>query len=570
MFSKIKQLSGKNHDEPRPMVPIQVETTSSSNPDTMNYWSRLFPAKTVTTMYSYIRPDIPKYILNYSLRPISYREFRIQNQRGYWFPHCFASDEEMKWYFRRNGTIQRVDVGPVFDNSYSMRQTQSSISRGDSSENYDPDIAPVAKEFVYDFDADDASRFRGCCRAKKTICAECWPLCLTTARIIDSISRNTFGFKDIMWVFSGKRGVHGWVFDSEAMRLNNPERERHVSVFERIYEYQNNLFDVDVLTKGMCGVDAAFLRDERDLFVAHRTTIDTVIRPFVRDAIDNNYPILFKEDGSHGPYAAKRLNDTTYITEGLWTLISACSVPEVACEIDGSSFIADIEWSLSQLSGDSATFAEVWNAVMDPIRSVVTRLYRDGIPEARCTDQKTNKVVNKRQRMRAAAASYDATIAVLDSEKDHQSIRSDLRYVLKSAYDIFDPRSPDVVMDHIMDRFCMLLVGRIDIPVSRDRNHLLKCVFSAHPSTGKISVPFDITTCTWKNPLEEVPSVSTIVTDEGREMFKECVAYADAFMKRVDEHRKQYVLKKVANKIDLADVLVTRCAKPPDLKALFP
>lgn len=32
---------------------------------------------------------------------------------------------------------------------------------------------------------------------------------------------------------------------------------------------------------------------------------------------------------------------------------------------------------------------------------------------------------------------------------------------------------------------------RLDINVSTSKNHLLKCPFSVHPKTKKISIPFD-------------------------------------------------------------------------------
>ncbi len=53
---------------------------------------------------------------------------------------------------------------------------------------------------------------------------------------------------------------------------------------------------------------------------------------------------------------------------------------------------------------------------------------------------------------------------------------------------------------------------RLDVEVSKKRNHLLKAPFCVHPKTGKICVPIDPRTA-WDFDIDTVPTVSQLVEE---------------------------------------------------------
>ncbi|KAK4601327.1 hypothetical protein RGQ29_010759 [Quercus rubra] len=124
----------------------------------------------------------------------------------------------------------KIDIGPVYSVDPAKRHAYAQ-----SGNNV---FTPVEKELVFDIDMTDYDDVRYCCSGAD-VCLKCWTLMTIAIKVIDPALRDDFGFNHILWVYSGRRGVHCWVCDPKARRLTNEQRSSIAEYF-RVYKGNEN------------------------------------------------------------------------------------------------------------------------------------------------------------------------------------------------------------------------------------------------------------------------------------------------------------------------------------------
>ena len=74
----------------------------------------------------------------------------------------------------------------------------------------------------------DYDEIRTCCSGAD-ICHRCWDFIAVAVDVLDQSIRQQFGYHHLLWVYSGRRGIHLWVSDKEAMELTDEQRRALVN-----------------------------------------------------------------------------------------------------------------------------------------------------------------------------------------------------------------------------------------------------------------------------------------------------------------------------------------------------
>jgi len=179
------------------------------------YYARLFPHEIMFRWLSYgndpdkvvEQPQIDK---DFFLR----REFSFTIANDVYIRYlCFRDEKEMRKMIDAKNP-QKIDIGPL----YSAPPKNHNMIKSEA-------FKPLERELVFDIDLTDYDEVRLGCTPDMMWERGSWLYMSLAIKLIDKALRDDFGFEHIVWIFSGRRGVHCWVCDTSARHLEDKERK---------------------------------------------------------------------------------------------------------------------------------------------------------------------------------------------------------------------------------------------------------------------------------------------------------------------------------------------------------
>ncbi|PFH52041.1 hypothetical protein AMATHDRAFT_140971 [Amanita thiersii Skay4041] len=346
----------------------------------LTFYRRLYPFKSI---FHWLNHD------STPTRRFTHREFAFTLPGDVYLRHNSfnSADDLKKQVCQLNPT--RFEIGPV----YSARPRDKKTVRPSA-------FFPIQRELVFDIDMTDYDQIRMCCSGAG-ICKRCWGFIAAAVRVLDHGLRDQFGYERLLWVYSGRRGIHLWISDPEAMELTDEQRRVLVDWMGVVF-----------------GSEASGKR------LNVRSGASKMLPPSLRAAVSSLSPIFV---------------------------------------------------SLILMDQDCFRSEKGYEALLQMI-----------------PDTNTVDALKKKWAVNPEKSSEDKW-------QDFKQLvkKSNHRQMLSNAME-------DVVLQYTYPR--------LDVEVTKHRNHLLKAPFCVHPKTGRVCVPVDSEKIDDFDP-EKVPSVGQLIAE---------------------------------------------------------
>ncbi|TRM65582.1 hypothetical protein BD626DRAFT_567482 [Schizophyllum amplum] len=184
---------------------MAVPEKEELSPDIMlAFYKRLYPFNSI---FNWLNQDLV------ASRLFTHREFAFTLANDAYLRYqSFNNAADMKkQVLSMNPT--RFEIGPV----YTAKPRDRKLIRPGA-------FTPQLRELVFDIDMTDYDPIRTCCSGAD-ICRRCWGFITAAVKVIDAAIRDQYGFEHLLWVYSGRRGIHLWISDTEALELTDEQRK---------------------------------------------------------------------------------------------------------------------------------------------------------------------------------------------------------------------------------------------------------------------------------------------------------------------------------------------------------
>ncbi|KAE9408572.1 prim-pol domain-containing protein [Gymnopus androsaceus JB14] len=177
----------------------------------LNYYRRLYPFK---QLFKWLNRGPERTEKESRLFPYREFAFTLRNE-AYLRYNSYPSDIEMKKHVCLL-TPSRFEIGPVYSAQPKDKKTVRPTH-----------FKAEKREVVFDIDMTDYDPIRTCC-SDADICKRCWAFISIAVDVLDKAIRDQFGYNQLLWVYSGRRGIHLWISDKEAFELTDNQRKAMV------------------------------------------------------------------------------------------------------------------------------------------------------------------------------------------------------------------------------------------------------------------------------------------------------------------------------------------------------
>lgn len=391
------------------------------------YYARLFPYSLLCKWLSYdpsfdTKNTNTKNAIGNRKKVFSRREFSftlepIPGEEIYIRYQSFSDLEGLRSAINRRQP-RKIDIGAIF--SHPPKDKNAYGGGANSSKN--TGFRPVQRELVFDIDLTDYDDVRRCGCSGAQICRSCWTFMAAALKVLNQGLREDFGFKHIAWFYSGRRGIHAWVCDEEALNLSDEARSAVANYFEISLNKKSG--EALIGSSNSSGALHPMLTRSYDILEPY----------FCR------YVLPGKDDEGTDDSAIR--GHGLLATRDAWEELVLDALPYIAKESVGENLKE--KWS-DPCKTDNLTPLEKWNTLLNHLR------VKFEFP-----------------------SSWPSSSSSNDGKGGPPSNKETLKVFLWPMEFVFKYTYP-----------------RLDINVSKMRNHLLKSPFCVHPKTGRVCVPIN-------------------------------------------------------------------------------